>query len=58
MLYQVCVASRHEEGAALLAQLQEKVTALDEDEIDTDEIILQRIGMDTQTTTDDLLRLR
>ena len=35
-----------------------KVTALDEDEMDTDEIILQRIGMDTQTTTEDLLRLR
>ena len=30
MLYQVCVASRHEEGAALLAQLQEKVTAVNE----------------------------
>ena len=30
MLYQVCVASRHEEGAALLAQLQEKVAAVNE----------------------------
>ena len=52
------VKSEHLKAEHIHRKLQEKVTALDEDEMDTDEIILQRIGMDTQTTTDDLLRLR
>ena len=52
------VKSEHLKAEHIHRRLQEKLNGLEEDEMDTDEIILQRIGMDTQTTTDDLLRLR
>ena len=52
------VKAEHLKAEHIHRKLQEKMTAMDEDEMDTDEIILQRIGMDTQTTTEDLLRLR
>ena len=50
--------SEHLKAEHIHRKLQEKLSGVEEDEMDTDEIILQRIGMDTQTTTDDLLRLR
>ena len=52
------VKSEHLKAEHIHRKLQEKLSGVEEDEMDTDEIILQRIGMDTQTTTDDLLRLR
>ena len=52
------VKSEHLKAEHIHRRLQEKLSGQEEDEMDTDEIILQRIGMDTQTTTDDLLRLR
>lgn len=52
------VKSEHMKAEHIHRKIQEKVLNLDEDEMDTDEIVLQRIGVDTQTVTDDLLRIR
>ena len=52
------VKSEHMKAEHIHRKIQEKVLNLDEDEMDTDEIVLQRIGVDTQSVTDDLLRIR
>ena len=52
------VRSEHMKAQHIHRKIQEKVQNLDEDEMDTDEIVLERIGVDTQTVTDDLLRIR
>merc|ERR1711902_47355 len=52
------VKSEHMKAEHFHRKIQEKGGNVDEDEMDTDEIVLQRIGVDTQTVTDDLLRIR
>ena len=52
------VKSEHMKAEHFHRKIQEKGGNVDEDEMDTDEIVLERIGVDTQTVTDDLLRIR
>ena len=52
------VKSEHMKAEHFHRKIQEKGGNIDEDEMDTDEIVLQRIGVDTQSVTDDVLRTR
>ena len=52
------VKAQHLKAEHIHRKIQESGTNIDEDEMDTDEIVLQRIGVDTQTNTEDLLRIR
>jgi len=52
------VKSKHLEAEQLQRKIHDKIQNVDEDEMDTDEIVLQRIGVDTESVTEDLLRVR
>jgi len=52
------VKTKHMKAENMHRKIQELSRQFEDDEMDTDEIILERIGVDTQAATDDILRIR